>query len=36
MRNWCRYLVGKLQWKRSFGRHRRRYKDNIKTDFGEM
>jgi len=32
----CRVLVGKPEGKRSLGRHRRRWEDNIKEDFQEV
>jgi hypothetical protein len=35
-RNAYRLLVGKLEGKRSLGRLRRRWRDNIKMDFGEV
>ena len=31
-----RFLVGKPEGKRPLGRHRRRWEDNIKTDFQKM
>jgi hypothetical protein len=35
-RNAYRLLVGKPEGKRSFGRPRRRWVDNIRVDLGEM
>jgi hypothetical protein len=35
-RNVCRVLVGKPAGKRPLRRHRRRFKDNIKTDLREI
>jgi hypothetical protein len=35
-RNACRLLVGKQQERRSLGRLRRRWVDNIKMDLGEI
>jgi hypothetical protein len=36
MRNMYKILVGKSEGKRPFGRHRRIWKDNIKTDLREV
>jgi hypothetical protein len=35
-RVWGGGLVGKIQGKRPMGRHRRRWKDNIKMDLKEV
>jgi hypothetical protein len=35
-RNLCRLLVGKPEGKRSLGRQRRKWVDNIKMDIGEI
>jgi hypothetical protein len=35
-RNACRILVGKLEGKRSLGRPRHRWEDNIKVDLREI
>jgi hypothetical protein len=35
-RNACRLLVGKSEGKRPLGRPRRRWKDNIRMDLGEV
>jgi hypothetical protein len=34
-RNSYKILVGKSEGKRSFGRHRRRWKNNTRIDLGE-
>jgi hypothetical protein len=35
-RGLCRVLVGKPEGQRPFGRHRRRWEENIKMDFKEV
>jgi len=36
MRNFCNILIGKPEGKRSLGRSRRRWKDNIRMDLREI